>query len=115
MRGALVALIGQDDQAGGLQLGQDASDPLGLLVVHRSGWPGHPQDVPVGAGDDLLVHAVLFVLAGVERPVRAKPLPWIAERLDPLSFRKIPSRLDEAHRIGKPLPDHRARALAVVP
>src|SRR6266568_7523955 len=44
---SLVALIGQGDQAGGLQFGQDAPDPLGLLVVHRAGQrPGHPQDVP---------------------------------------------------------------------
>ena len=43
---ALVALIGQGDQAGGLQLGQDAPDPLGVLVVHRAGQrPGYPQDV----------------------------------------------------------------------
>jgi hypothetical protein len=34
---ALVALIGQDDQVGSLQPGQDAPDPLGLLVMHRSG------------------------------------------------------------------------------
>src|SRR5262249_7293402 len=37
VRGALVALVGQRDQPGGLQLGQDSPDPLGLLVVHRAG------------------------------------------------------------------------------
>jgi hypothetical protein len=34
VRGALVALIGQGDQADGFQFGQDAPDPLGFLVVH---------------------------------------------------------------------------------
>ncbi len=34
VRGALVALVGQGDQPGGFQFGQDAPDPLGLLVVH---------------------------------------------------------------------------------
>jgi hypothetical protein len=29
---------------------------------------GHPQDVSVRAGDDLQVHPVLAVLAGVDRP-----------------------------------------------
>jgi transposase len=56
VRGALIALIGQDDQAGGLQLGQHAPDPFRLLVVHRAGQrPGDPQDVAVRAGDDLQV------------------------------------------------------------
>src|SRR5689334_18723679 len=42
---SLVALIGQGDQASCLQLGQDAPDPLSLLVVDRAGQrPGHPQD-----------------------------------------------------------------------
>ena len=45
VRGALVALLGKDDQAHGLELGQDALDPLGLLVVHRAGQrPGDRQD-----------------------------------------------------------------------
>jgi len=34
VRGALVALVGQGDQTGRPQFGQDASDPLGLRVVH---------------------------------------------------------------------------------
>jgi len=33
---SLVALIRQGDQPGGLQLGQHAPDPLGLLIVHRA-------------------------------------------------------------------------------
>jgi len=34
---SLIALIGQRDQAGDLQLGQDPRDPLGLLVVPQGG------------------------------------------------------------------------------
>jgi Transposase DDE domain len=76
VRASLVALMGsQRDQARGLQLGQDAPDPLGLLVVHRSGQrAGHPHDIAVRAGDDLQVHPVLLVFAGVERPVRGDPV-----------------------------------------
>jgi hypothetical protein len=72
---ALVALIGQGDQAGGLQLGHDAPDPLGALVVDRAGQrAGDPQQVTVRAGDDLQVHAVPLVLAGVERAVPGDPV-----------------------------------------
>ena len=54
VRASLVPLIGQGDQAGGLQSGQDAPDPLGFLVVDRAGErPGHPHDAAVRAGDDL--------------------------------------------------------------
>ena len=35
--------------------------------------PDAPHDVPVGAGDDLQVHPVLLVLAGLERPVGGEP------------------------------------------
>ncbi len=35
--------------------------------------PEDPPDAAAGAGDDLQVHAVLLVLAGVERPVRGHP------------------------------------------
>ena len=67
IRRSLVVLVGQRDRAHGLQFGQDASVPLGLLVVYRSGQcRGHPQDVDVRAGDDLQVHAVLLVFSGVE-------------------------------------------------
>src|SRR6266496_843456 len=63
VRGALVALVGQRDQADGLQFGQDSPDPLGLLVVDRSGeGSGDPQHVAAGAADDLQVHPVLLVL-----------------------------------------------------
>jgi hypothetical protein len=36
--------------------------------------PRHLQDVTVGAGDDLQVHPVLAVLAGIERAVRSHPV-----------------------------------------
>ena len=43
--------------------------------MHRAGQrPGHPHDVPARAGDDLQVHPVLAVLAGVEGPVRGDPV-----------------------------------------
>jgi hypothetical protein len=43
--------------------------------MHRAGpRPGHPHDVTVRAGDDLQVHAVLAVLAGVERAVCGDPV-----------------------------------------
>ncbi len=49
VRAALIALIHEGYEPGGLQFVQDAPDPLGLLVVDRAGQrPGHPQDVPVG-------------------------------------------------------------------
>src|SRR6266704_1960718 len=44
---SLVALVGEGDQAGGFQLGQDAPDPLGVLVVHRAGQrPRRPTRCP---------------------------------------------------------------------
>jgi hypothetical protein len=65
VRASQVALIGQRDQARSLQSGQHAPDPLGLLIVHRSGQrPGYSQDVPARAGDDLQVHPVLAHLPG---------------------------------------------------
>ena len=70
-----VALVGQDDQPAGGQLPHDAPDPGRGQVMHGAGQrPGHPHDVPVGAGDDLQVHPVLAVLAGVERPVGGDPV-----------------------------------------
>jgi hypothetical protein len=49
VRAALVALVGQRDQAGGLEFGEDAPDPLGFFVVDRAGQrAGDPEDVPVG-------------------------------------------------------------------
>jgi len=73
---AEVALIAQHDQAAGGQLGDDAPDPGGGQVMHGAGQrPGHPHDVALGAGDDLQVHPVLAVLAGVKRPVRQAESP----------------------------------------
>jgi hypothetical protein len=70
---AEVALIAQRGQTAGGQLGDDAPDPGGGQVMHGAGQRlGHPHDVAVGAGDDLQVHPVLAVLAGVERPVVAR-------------------------------------------
>src|SRR5262244_378261 len=68
--GAVLALVGQRDQPGGGQLAEDAPDPRGGQVVDGAGQrPGDPEDLAVGGGDDLKVHAVAAVLAGVERPV----------------------------------------------
>jgi len=72
---AEVALIAQDDQAAGGQGLDDAPDPGRGQVVDGAGQrPGHPHDVAVGAGDDLQVHPVLAVLAGVGRPVGGDPV-----------------------------------------
>src|SRR6266536_3854866 len=68
--GAVVALVGQRDQPGGGELADDAPDPGGGQVVGGAGQrAGDPQDLAVRGGDDLQVHAVAAVLAGVERPV----------------------------------------------
>jgi len=102
---SLVALIGQDDQARGLEPGQHAPDPLGLLVMHRAGQrPGHPQDVPAGTGDDLQVHPVLAVLAGVERPVRGHPVDGdqraVQDDVGVPGLLGVPDRLAELGRPG---------------
>ena len=70
-----VALVRQHYQARGSQFGDDAPDPGRGQVVDGAGqWPGHPDDVAVRAGDDLQVHPVPAVLAGVERPVGGDPV-----------------------------------------
>jgi len=49
VRAPLVALLGEGDQPGGLQFGQDAPLLLGLLVVDRAGQrSGDPEDVALG-------------------------------------------------------------------
>ena len=72
--GARVALVGQHHQPGGGQFPHDASDPGRGQVV---GGPGQrardPQDLAVG-GDDLEVHPMMAVLAGVERPAGSHPV-----------------------------------------
>ena len=46
---ALVALVGQGNEAVALEFVERAPDPLGLLVVDRARQrPGDPQDLPVG-------------------------------------------------------------------
>ena len=43
--------------------------------MHGAGQrPGHPHDLAAGAGDDLQVHPVPAVLAGIERPVGGHPV-----------------------------------------
>jgi hypothetical protein len=76
--GAVVALVGQDDQPGGGQRADDAPDPgRGQVMDGARQRPGHPHDLAVGCGDDLQVHAVAAVLAGVERPVGGHPADGI--------------------------------------
>lgn len=49
---------------------QDAPDPGRGQLIHSAGQgTGHPPDLTVRAGDDLQVHAVAAILAGVERPI----------------------------------------------
>jgi hypothetical protein len=73
--GAGIALVRQHDQLGGGQLAQDAPDPGRGQVVHGTGQrPRHPHNVAVWSGDDLEIHSVTAVLAGVERPVRRDPV-----------------------------------------
>jgi hypothetical protein len=119
VRASLIALIGQGDQARDLQFGQHAPDPLGLLVVHRSGqFPGHPQDVAAGAGDDLQVHPVLAVLAGVERPVRGDPVDRdqrpVQNHIGVPGPRRIPDRRAQLRRPGREQGDSLAYLQAVV-
>src|SRR5689334_13453407 len=64
-RGALDCSCGGQVCTNLTQLGASRRR-LGLLVVHRAGQrPGYPHDAAIGAGDDLQVHPVLVVLAGV--------------------------------------------------
>jgi hypothetical protein len=37
-------------------------------------WPGHPHDVAVWTSDDLQIHPMPVVLAGIERPVGGDPV-----------------------------------------
>ena len=75
LAGAVIALVSQYYWAGGGQLADDAPDPGGGQVMDRAGQrPGDPHDLAVGGGDDLEVHAVAAVLAGVERPVGGDPV-----------------------------------------
>ena len=70
-----VALVRQHDEAGGGQFGHDAPDPGRGQIVHGAGQrAGDPEDLAVRGGDDLQVHPVTAVLAGVERPVSGDPV-----------------------------------------
>lgn len=67
----MVALVRPRHQPGGGQFTHDAPDPGGSQVVDGAGQrPRDPQNVPAWAGDDLEIHPVPTVLAGVERPMR---------------------------------------------
>jgi hypothetical protein len=105
VRASLVTLVGQGDQPGSLQLGQHVPDPLGLLVVYRSGQcPGDPQDAAVRAGDDLQVHPVPLVLAGVEGPVGGDPVDRdqrpVQDHIGIPGPLRLPDRLAEFRRPG---------------
>ena len=53
----------------------DAPDPGRGQVVHGAGQrAGDPEYLAVRGGDDLQVHPVTAVLAGVERPVGGDPV-----------------------------------------
>ena len=70
-----VAPVGQHDQPGSGELADDAPDPGGGQVMDGTGQrPGHPHDLTGRAGDDLQVHTVAVVLAGIERPVCRHPV-----------------------------------------
>src|SRR6185437_3065425 len=102
---APVVRFGLGDQARGLQLTQDAPAPLGFLVVHCSGQrSGHPQDVPDRAGDDLQVHPVLAVLAGIERTVRGDPVHRdqraVQDHVRPPGLYRVADRLAQLRRPG---------------
>ena len=57
------------------EFAQDPPDPRRGQVMHGPGQrAGDPQDLAVRGRDDLQVHAVAAVLAGVERPVSGHPV-----------------------------------------
>ncbi len=72
---AVIALVRQNHEPGGGQRAGCAPDPGGGQVMGAARqWSGYPQDLSFGAGDDLQVHPVLTVLAGIERPVSRYPV-----------------------------------------
>ena len=73
--GVLVCLVREDDRARAFQLVEHAPDPIRFLVVDQAGeCARYPQDLVARTGDDLQVHAVLFVLAGAGRLVAGDTL-----------------------------------------
>jgi len=68
--GALVRLVGQDQDSSPLQLPQDPPHPGRLQVVDLAGHrPRGPQNRPARSRDDLHIHPVQSVLAGEIRAV----------------------------------------------
>jgi hypothetical protein len=65
LTGADVAFLRQHYQARGGQLAQDARIWAAVRSWTAPGRPGYPQDLAVRAGDDLQLHPVAAVLAGV--------------------------------------------------
>ena len=93
-----VALVSQHDQPGGLQFADDAPDPRRGQVMHSAGqWAGDSEDLAGRAGDDLQVHAVAGVLAGVERPVRRDPVDGDEGAVD--HCERVPGLLGRPQRI----------------
>jgi hypothetical protein len=74
VRAALVALMARTTRPAA---SSSASTPqihsAFLSCADPGSAPDAPHDVPVGTGDDLQVHPVLLVLAGLERPVGGEP------------------------------------------
>jgi hypothetical protein len=103
---AQVTLIGQGDQADGLELVQDTPDPLCFLIVDRAGQrAGDPEDVAAGTGDDLQVHPVVPVLAGVEGAVRGDPVDRdegaVQDHVGVAGSLRVPDRLAELRGAGR--------------
>ena len=96
-----AALVSQHDQPGGLQFADDAPDPRRGQVMHSAGqWAGDPESLAGRAGDDLQVHAVAAVLAGVERPVRRHPVDRDQGPVD--HHERMPGLLRRPQRITQP-------------
>ena len=87
-----IALIAQRNQARGGQVADNAPDPGRGQAVHRAGQrPRHPHDVAAGARDDLQVHPVLTVLAGVEG--RSAATRSIGIKVPPVTRQACPAYL----------------------
>ena len=62
--------------------------------------PGHPQDLTLRTGDDLQVHAVPPVLAGVKRPVGRHPVDRDERAVD--HHERVPGFLRRRQRRSQP-------------
>ena len=97
---ANVSLVAQRDQLGGGQLPDDAPDSRRGQIMHAAGQrPRHPQDLAGGRGDDLQVHAVAAVLAGVERAVFGNPVDGNQRPVD--HHERVPGPARRAQRRGQ--------------